>query len=99
MIKQVIKFLIIGIFFYLIIIIQASIFYFTFPSLLLITLFILGYNLLESPSQKTGIFIALWAGLLIDIYSSTFFFGFYSIIFMAITIFLKSFISRYVRIP
>ncbi|MDD5639703.1 MAG: hypothetical protein PHR47_02810 [Candidatus Pacebacteria bacterium] len=99
MIKQVVKFLLIAIFLYLLIMIQTSIFYFSCLSFWLTILIVLGFNIFESSKQETGIFVALWAGLLIDIYSSTFFFGFYSIILMIIAVFVKLFIARYVRIP
>ena len=99
MIKQIIKFLVIAIFLYVLIVLQSSIFPLHYLSFILGFLFILGFNLFESSSRINGVIISLWAGLLIDIYSSVFFFGFYAILFMALSILLKLIVSRYVRIP
>lgn len=99
MIKQIIKFLIIAVFLYLLIVLQSSVFPLSYLSFVLGFLFVLVFNLIEPSVNWTGIIIALWAGILIDIYSSTFFFGFYAIILMALSIVIKVIISRYVRIP
>ena len=99
MIKRILKFLLSAFVLYLLIVLESSIFHLSFLSFLLGLIFVIAFNVIESPSKSTGIFVALWAGLLIDIYSSVFFFGFYSIVLMAIAILLKLFIVRYVRIP
>lgn len=99
MIKRILKFLLSAFVLYLLIVLESSIFHLSFLSFILGLIFVITFNVIESPSKSTGIFVALWAGLLIDIYSSVFFFGFYSIVLMAIAILLKLFIVRYVRIP
>lgn len=99
MIKQIIKVLVIAAFLYCLIVLQSSVLPLSYLSFVLGFLFVLVYNLLELSKQWTGIIIALWAGILIDIYASTFFFGFYAIVLMGLAMLIKVIISRYVRIP
>lgn len=66
-------------------------------NLLLIAVII--FNLAETPVKKTGYMIAFLGGLYSDIFSFRVFgfFGFYALVFLLITFFLKFFLSRYVR--
>ncbi|MCK9578323.1 hypothetical protein M0R01_02395 [bacterium] len=99
MIKGITKLLVSAILLFLIIVLQSSIFPLGYLGFILGILFVLIFNLIEKSSSYSGVFVALWAGILIDIYSSSFFFGFYSIILMALAIIIKIVISKYVRIP
>jgi rod shape-determining protein MreD len=66
------------------------------PSTLL--LYVVIFNVLESPKKNAGIYVSLIAGFLSDIFSSSFI-GFNIIIFLAVSLLLKFVFNRYVRLP
>lgn len=53
----------------------------------------------EESKKLLGLFAAFWAGLFLDIYSGSVFFGLFTIIFLLIAIFLKLILYRYVKLP
>lgn len=61
-------------------------------------LYIIIFNILESPKKNGGIYISLIAGFFSDIFSSTFI-GFNIIIFLIASLLVKFVLTRYVRIP
>jgi len=87
------KILISIIVFYFLVLAQTS---FILPNL---TLILVGlWNLFERPKNYAGIYTASIAGFFLDVFSSRPF-GFYILISLALTIFLKFFIRKYVKIP
>jgi rod shape-determining protein MreD len=66
------------------------------PSTVLI--YVILFNIIEDPKKHGGIYVSFIAGLFSDIFSSHFI-GFYILIFLAVSIFLKLIFNRYVRTP
>lgn len=64
------------------------------PILILVALI----NFFESHSKKTGIYSAFFAGFFLDIFSENFF-GFWILILLAISIFIKFIFKKYFQIP
>ena len=98
MIKSIFKFIFIGIIFYLLYFLQMSflpflnIFQFNF-----LFFAVLIFNILEDPNKNNGLFIAVFTGLLFDIFSP-YFFGLITLILLFFSIFIKYILLRYVRI-
>jgi len=63
-----------------------------------VLLYVIIFNIIESPKKYGGIYISFIAGFLLDIFSSNFI-GFNIIIFLALSLFLKFVLKPYVRIP
>jgi len=66
-----------------------------------LTLFlVIIWNIFEKTENffSFGLLSAFLGGFFIDIYSS-YFFGFYILIFLAVSIIIKKFLKKYVRIP
>jgi len=63
--------------------------------ILIVTIFI---NLFEKPQKNLGIISAFIGGFFLDIFSENFL-GFYILILLAISIFIKFILKRYVRVP
>jgi len=91
--------------FYLLTLIQTSfLIHFNFGwqlGVFLILIFVAFINFFESPSKKTGIYSALFAGFFLDIFSTTplNFFGFWILIFLGVSLFIKFILRKYVRVP
>lgn len=66
------------------------------PNLILISVILI--NFFESPSKNSGIFSAFIGGFFLDIFSENFF-GFWTLILIIITLFIKFILKKYVRIP
>jgi len=66
-----------------------------------ILIFVAFINFFESPSKKTGIYSALFAGFFLDIFSTTplNFFGFWILISIAIASFIKFIFKKHVQVP
>lgn len=95
------KLLVLTLILYILVIFQASFLArFTLAGLALnlTMLFVIIWNVLESPKKKTGIFLALIAGFFLDIFSS-YFIGFNILILLAFSFFIKYIFKKYVRIP
>lgn len=86
--------------FYFLTLLQSSFFpHFPFGSwwnLVLVSVIII--NLLEHPREKTGFLSAFFGGLLLDIFSEHFI-GFWVLILLTLTIFIKFIFKKYVRCP
>lgn len=95
------KAIILILFFYLLALLQTSflvhfrIFGFI-PNLILI--FVIFYSLLESPKKHSGILAGFVGGFFMDIFSSGFI-GFYVLILLAVSIFIKLVLRKYVWSP
>ena len=61
-------------------------------------LYVIIFNILESPKRYKGIYISFAAGLLLDIFSSGFI-GFYIAVCLIVSLFLKFLFSHYVKTP
>ena len=64
----------------------------------IILLCVIAINLFEKPERYFGVFIALWGGFLLDIFSGqeqTY----YGAIFFASAIILKIILTKYIRLP
>jgi hypothetical protein len=100
--KNIILFLIIGFLFYFLAIAQISFF-----SLFEFFLFKINFSLLlfflicffEESNKILSFFCAFWTGLFLDIFSSSYFFGFFTILLMVSAVVIKLFLYRYVKIP
>lgn len=93
--------LILILFLYLLILLETSFFaHFVLlkwlPNTVLLTVII--YNLLENPKKKFGIYFALTAGFLLDVFSTKII-GFYMLILLIVTLLLKFIFKHYVRLP
>lgn len=98
--------LLLTLFFYILALFQISFFvhfgiFKIIPNLIFI--FIIIINLFEKPQNFFGFFSAFIGGFFLDVFSEGFvgidFFGFYILISMAIAIFIKFVLKKYVRIP
>ncbi len=100
--KNIIVFLLIGFLFYFLAIVQISFFslfeFFLFKINFSLLLFLL-ICLLEESNKLLGIFCAFWAGLFLDIFSSSYFFGFFTVLLMVLAVIIKLFLYRYVKLP
>ena len=69
------------------------------PNLVLVALIFI--NLFEKPEKKLGIVSGLLGGFYLDIFSLSFqgFFGFYTLIALAISLFIKFILRKHVRFP
>ena len=63
-----------------------------------ILLYVIIFNIIESPKKYGGVYISIVAGFFVDIFSSNFI-GYSIIIFLATSLLLKLIFNRYVRIP
>jgi rod shape-determining protein MreD len=98
MIKDIFKFLLFFFLFLFLVFFNSSIFY-VFPwGILPIMLIVIVYNAFEKPNYFFGIMLAFMGGILIDIYSSGYIFGLYSICLSFLAISLKLLINKYVRV-
>ncbi len=95
--KEIIKTLLLAVFFYFLAIFQMSYLPFIAPFNLIVILVLL-INFLEDPKERLGIFSAVIAGIIIDIYSAGYL-GFMTLSLFFASIVLKYILSRYVRIP
>ncbi len=99
MIKSILKFLFLGIFFYFVYFLQMSFLpflnVFQFNFLVILVLFI---NIFEDPKSNTGLYCAFFFGVLSDIFSP-YFFGLTTLILLSTAILIKFILWRYVRIP
>ncbi len=100
MVKKIIFFVL---FFYILTLIQVS--FLTHFSLFGITLnliliAIILINFFEKPEKKLGIISSFFGGFYLDIFSlNSEFFGFYTLISVALALFIKFFLKKHVRIP
>ncbi len=101
MVRKIIS-LVIG--FYILVLLQTSFFVHfealgIVPNFILIALILI--NLLERPERKLGIAAGFLGGLFLDIFSinSGFFFGFYTLASLLISLFIKYILKKYVKIP
>ena len=69
------------------------------PNLVLITAIFV--NLIEKPENRLGLVTALISGFYLDVFSfgHNWFFGFYMLIFLIISLFIKLIFKSYVQIP
>lgn len=69
------------------------------PNLVLITIIFI--NFFEAPERKLGIISAFLGGFYLDIFSSGFiwFFGFFILISLLLSLFIKFVLKKYVQIP
>jgi len=65
-------------------------------NLVLITVILI--NIFENPREMTGIFLAGFSGLFLDIFSERFF-GFWIVVLLLTAVFLKFVLKEYVRFP
>ncbi len=90
--------------FYILVLIQTS-FLVHFSVLGIVPNFILiaviFINLFERPERKLGIFSSFVGGIYLDIFSlnSSEFFGFYTLISLTLSLFIKFILRKYVQIP
>lgn len=66
------------------------------PNFLLLAVLIV--NIFESPRDLTGIYLALFAGFLWDIFSSEFI-GYHILVLVCVAVLIKFVLFQYVRIP
>ncbi|PIZ89974.1 MAG: hypothetical protein COX88_00930 [Candidatus Nealsonbacteria bacterium CG_4_10_14_0_2_um_filter_35_20] len=102
MVPKVLKIFLILIIFYFLVLIQISFLpFFTIFSknIHLILILIIVINLIEKPKGKVGLYSAIFGGIFLDISSSYYFLGFNTAVFLAISIFLKLILLRYVKLP
>ncbi len=64
----------------------------------LVLFFVILVNLFEKESESLGIITAIFSGLMLDLYFSPFF-GYFTLIFTSISLFIKFVFLRYVKIP
>lgn len=98
MIKRILT---ITVFFYLLALLQTSLFtHFRIggfiPNLILISVILI--NIFERPQKNTGLFAGFIGGFLLDIFSSNFI-GFYTLILLAAAFLIKIIFRRYVWSP
>ncbi len=89
------------IFFYALVLLQTSflVHFRMFGMVLnLVLISIIVINFLEKPNSHSGYFAALIGGFFLDIFSENFI-GFWILILMAITIFIKLFLRQHVLLP
>jgi rod shape-determining protein MreD len=71
------------------------------PNLILIAIILI--NLFEKTENLRGVFSAILGGFFLEVFSSNFwgynFFGFYILLFLLISIFIKLIFKRYFRLP
>jgi len=69
------------------------------PNLVLIMVVI--FNLLEKPEGKLGLISGFLGGIFLDVFSfsTTLFFGFYTLISLVASVFIKFILRKYVQIP
>jgi len=86
---------------YILILMQTS-FFLHFTVLRLIPnfafIFLIIFNIIEDPKERTGIYLAAAGGLLLDVFSTNFI-GLNIIIMLFISLSIKFIIKRYVGIP
>lgn len=85
--------------FYILVLFQTSFLpHFNFkgftPNLVVITIILL--NFFEKPAGKIGLFPAIFSGFLLDIVSEGFF-GFWIVIIVAVSVFIKYPVKRYIQ--
>lgn len=88
--------------FFLLVYIQTSFLVHFLPlSINLILILIIFLNLFQSPELKSGIILSLLGGLFLDFFSFAKepFFGFFTLIFLFLSLFIKVFLKRYVQVP
>ena len=90
--------------FYILVLLQSSfLVHFSFrgivPNFVLILAVLI--NILEDKSKKTGIVAGFLAGLFLDVFSAgpIFFFGFYTLISLAFSLFIKLVLKTHVQVP
>lgn len=98
MIKEIFKFLLFAVIFFLLIFWQSSLFYFWGWGFLPLVLIVAWLSFSEKPNSSFSIYVAFMAGFLLDIYSSVYFFGFYALVFSMVAIILKLIVYRYVKV-
>jgi len=86
--------------FYFFALLQASFFpHFPFGHLLnLVLIVVVLINLFEARKEKSGFFSAFFGGFFLDIFSENFI-GFWILILLAISIFIKFVLRKHVRLP
>jgi len=95
------KFLILTFILYILVLLRTSFLVhfnikgFVFNLILITIIFI---NFFEERNKLSGIYLAFLGGFFLDIFSEKFF-GFYILISIAISIFIKLILKKYVRIP
>jgi len=95
------KALILIIFLYFLVLLETSFFvHFGFFKWIpnTVFLFLIIFNILESPKKNLGLYLAAAGGLLTDIFSVGFI-GFNALVFLTAALLLKFILRRYVRIP
>jgi len=60
--------------------------------------FVIIFNLIEKENSCLGIFAAVFSGLTLDLYFSPFF-GYFTLIFLCLSLFIKFVFLRYVKLP
>ncbi len=65
----------------------------------LIIISVIAYNSLEDSKKISGLFNAIIGGIFLDFFSSSFFFGFFTLILLVIAMLIKFVLRKYVRIP
>ncbi|PIV12762.1 MAG: rod shape-determining protein MreD [Candidatus Nealsonbacteria bacterium CG03_land_8_20_14_0_80_36_12] len=97
--KKILSFIIL---FYVLAILETTFFphFKTFSSSIinLILIVVVLINLFEKTQENSGVFAALIGGVFWDIFSERPF-GFYTLILLAIALFIKLILKKYVRIP
>jgi len=94
MVREIKKILILFLFFYILVLFETIISPF-FP---LLFLFVILINLFEAPQGKMGVFSALIGGFFLEVFSQKFF-GFYCLILICISFFIKMIIKRVIELP
>ncbi len=91
------NFILLIIIFYFLTLFQASF----FIHLNLVLGVVILINLFEKPEDKVGLLAAFLGGIFLDIFSisNDLFFGFYTLISIIISLFIKLTLKRHVRIP
>ena len=86
--------------FYFFALLQASFFpHFSLGHLLnLVLIVVVLINLFEARKEKSGLFSAFFGGFFLDIFSDNFI-GFWILILLAISIFIKFVLRKHVRLP
>ena len=86
--------------FYFFALLQASFFpHFSLGHLLnLVLIVVVLINLFEARKEKSGLFSAFFGGFFLDIFSENFI-GFWILILLAISIFIKFVLRKHVRLP
>lgn len=100
--KTIIIFLLTGLFFYFLGIVQISFLpFFKFFALqwnfsVIIALLVC---VLEESQKLLGIFCAFWAGLFLDLFSGSAFFGLFTVSFLFMAVIIKLVLYKYVKLP